>query len=510
MVISRYLRGFINAPTDINYSPMLLRSLISTMALYPKNNSYGSSSLHVLYAHFTSTLHTTNLNYGMKIYNQIFNIQIFSKRLISVTRIETTTDTKNYLGKADENKLKNSDVGYIHPSNDLMDSPFSSFLSQNQKSSREDEKLENNVVRFTENLLSPSTYKKYSQNELQSSRKVTPLNEGQLNEFAPRIVVIGVGGAGGNAVNNMIARQLKGVDFLALNTDTQHLSTTLTNNRLQIGSTLTSGLGCGANPDAGRLAAEESREEITELLSDAHMVFITAGMGGGTGTGAAPVVAEICYNLGILTVGVVTKPFSFEGNHRMRLADEGITVLRRVVDTLIVIPNQNLFHLVDKSTSFMDSFAIADDVLLAGVKSITDLMTMPGLINLDFADVQSVMHGMGNAILGTGQAGILENYNNENESNKNGNVEYERSIEAAKQALNNPLLGDNMDIGTAKGMLVNITGGRDMTLWEVDRAAQCITEKVQDENANIIFGSAYDENLDGCIRVSVVATGINE
>jgi len=352
--------------------------------------------------------------------------------------------------------------------------------------------------------------KKYSQNELQSSRKVTPLNEGQLNEFAPRIVVIGVGGAGGNAVNNMIARQLKGVDFLALNTDTQHLSTTLTNNRLQIGSTLTSGLGCGANPDAGRLAAEESREEITELLSDAHMVFITAGMGGGTGTGAAPVVAEICYNLGILTVGVVTKPFSFEGNHRMRLADEGITVLRRVVDTLIVIPNQNLFHLVDKSTSFMDSFAIADDVLLAGVKSITDLMTMPGLINLDFADVQSVMHGMGNAILGTGQAGILENYNNENESNKNDNVEYERSIEAAKQALNNPLLGDNMDIGTAKGMLVNITGGRDMTLWEVDRAAQCITEKVQDENANIIFGSAYDENLDGCIRVSVVATGINE
>lgn len=293
------------------------------------------------------------------------------------------------------------------------------------------------------------------------------------------------------------------MDFLTLNTDAQHLSTTLTDNRLQIGSTLTSGLGCGANPDAGRLAAEESREEITNLLSDAHMVFITAGMGGGTGTGAAPVVAEVCYNLGILTVGVVTKPFRFEGTHRMRLANEGIASLRQVVDTLIVIPNQNLFHLVNRDTSFMDSFAMADDVLLAGVKSITDLMTTPGLINLDFADVQSVMHGMGNAMLGTGQAdGTSSGKNNEGE-------EEERAIAAAKQALANPLLGENMDIGTAKGMLVNITGGRDMTLFEVDRAAQCITERVIDENANIIFGSAYDESLDGSIRVSVVATGID-
>jgi cell division protein FtsZ len=290
-----------------------------------------------------------------------------------------------------------------------------------------------------------------------------------------------------------------GVDFLALNTDAQHLATTLTENRLQIGTSLTSGLGCGANPDAGRLAAEESREQITELLGDAHMVFVTAGMGGGTGTGAAPVVAEICYNLGILTVGVVTKPFRFEGTHRMRLANEGIARLKDTVDTLIMIPNQNLFQLANDSTSFMDSFAMADNVLLAGVKSITDLMTTPGLINLDFADVQSVMHGMGNAMLGTGVA------------SKEGLGEgEERAIVAAMQALSNPLLGDNMDIGTAKGMLVNITGGRDMTLFEVDRAAHCITERIVDENANIIFGSAYDESLDGSIRVSVVATGIDE
>jgi cell division protein FtsZ len=291
----------------------------------------------------------------------------------------------------------------------------------------------------------------------------------------------------------------KGVDFLALNTDAQHLSTILTENRLQIGSNLTSGLGCGANPDAGRLAAEESREQITELLGDAHMVFVTAGMGGGTGTGAAPVVAEICYNLGILTVGVVTKPFRFEGTHRMRLANEGIERLQNVVDTLIMIPNQNLFRLANDSTSFMDSFAMADNVLLAGVKSITDLMTTPGLINLDFADVQSVMHGMGNAMLGTGIA------------SKEGLAEgEERAVVAALQALSNPLLGENMDIATAKGMLVNITGGKDMTLFEVDRAATCITDKVLDENANIIFGSSYDETLDGSIRVSVVATGIEE
>jgi cell division protein FtsZ len=327
----------------------------------------------------------------------------------------------------------------------------------------------------------------------------TEFHQGHLHEFAPRIVVVGVGGGGGNAVNNMIANELSGVDFLALNTDAQHLSTTLTENRLQIGTNLTSGLGCGANPDAGRLAAEESKEEITELLGDAHMVFVTAGMGGGTGTGAAPVVAEVCYNLGILTVGVVTKPFRFEGTHRMRLANEGIGRLKEVVDTLIMIPNQNLFHLANDDTSFMDSFAMADNVLLAGVRSITDLMTTPGLINFDFADVQSVMHGMGNAMLGTGVASKNDLKDQE-----------ERAILAAEQALANPLLGENMDIGTAKGMLVNITGGKDMTLFEVDRAAQCITERVIDEHANIIFGSAYDESLDGSIRVSVVATGIDE
>jgi len=329
-----------------------------------------------------------------------------------------------------------------------------------------------------------------------------PNMQGHLHEFAPKIVVVGVGGGGGNAVNNMIANQLHGVDFLTLNTDAQHLSTTLTENRIQIGSTLTSGLGCGANPDAGRLAAEESREQITELLSDAHMVFITAGMGGGTGTGAAPVVAEVCYNLGILTVGVVTKPFRFEGTQRMRLANEGVTRLREVVDTLIVIPNQNLFHLANDQTSFVDSFAMADNVLLAGVKSITDLMTTPGLINLDFADVQSVMSGMGNAILGTGQSSF--------EDIKDGKKQLERAVVAAELALANPLLGSNMDIGTAKGMLVNITGGKDMTLFEVDRAAQLITERVEDDHANIIFGSAYDESLEGSVRVSVVATGIEE
>jgi len=338
-------------------------------------------------------------------------------------------------------------------------------------------------------------------NEVKSVPEI-PTMQGHLHEFAPRIVVVGVGGGGGNAVNNMIANQLHGVDFLTLNTDAQHLSTTLTDNRIQIGSTLTSGLGCGANPDAGRLAAEESREQITELLSDAHMVFITAGMGGGTGTGAAPVVAEVCYNLGILTVGVVTKPFRFEGTQRMRLANEGVMRLREVVDTLIVIPNQNLFHLANDQTSFVDSFAMADNVLLAGVKSITDLMTTPGLINLDFADVQSVMSGMGNAILGTGQSSFEDLKDDKNKA--------ERAVVAAEMALANPLLGSNMDIGTAKGMLVNITGGKDMTLFEVDRAAQLITERVEDDHANIIFGSAYDERLDGSVRVSVVATGIEE
>ena len=315
----------------------------------------------------------------------------------------------------------------------------------------------------------------------------------QLHEFAPKIVVVGVGGAGGNALNNMIAKELQGVDFVALNTDAQHLASTLTDNRLQLGVQLTQGLGCGANPDAGRLAAEESRAQIQETLKDSHLVFITAGMGGGTGTGAAPVVADICYEMGIMTVAVVTLPFTFEGTHRRRLAMEGIERLQGVVDTLIVIPNQNLFQIAGPDTTFVDAFQMADDVLLGGVKSITDLMTSPGLINLDFADVQAVMVGMGNALLGTGVSSGED-----------------RAIKAAQLALENPLLGDTLDIATAKGMLVNITGGKDMTLFEVDKAAQLITQRVQDDTANIIFGSAYDSSLEGSIRVSVVATGIDK
>lgn len=319
-------------------------------------------------------------------------------------------------------------------------------------------------------------------------------------EFAPKICVIGVGGAGGNAVNNMIMRGLSGVEFLVCNTDAQHLATTLTDNRLQIGRDITQGLGCGANPDVGKVAGEESKAELLERIGDSHMVFITAGMGGGTGTGAAPIIAKTCHEAGILTVAVVTRPFRFEGTHRMRLAEEGLRRLQDSVDTLLVIPNQNLFKMVDPSTTLLDAFRLADDVLLAGVKSVTDLMTMPGLINLDFADVQSVMSGMGNAIMGTGQA-----------------TGEDRALRAAEDALQNPLLGQ-VSIKSAKGMLVNITGGPDMTLFEVDKAAQRVTEEVEDEHANIIFGSAYEASLGGsgengaggAIRVSIVATGIEE
>lgn len=314
-----------------------------------------------------------------------------------------------------------------------------------------------------------------------------------LTEFAPRIVVIGVGGGGCNAINNMVARGLTGVDFICANTDAQHLATTLTEKRIQMGRGLTEGLGCGANPDVGRAAAEESRKEISDMIGDAHMVFITAGMGGGTGTGAAPVVAEICMERGILTVAVVTKPFMFEGRHRGRLATEGLRALADRTDTLIVIPNQNIFRMIDEKTSVMNAFSLADDVLLAGVKSITDLMVRPGLINLDFADVQAVMAGMGNAIMGTGQASGED-----------------RAVRAASDALKNPLLGGDCDVTTAKGMLVNITGGSDLTLFEVDRAAQHITKEIKDEDANIIFGSSFDPSLEGSIRVSVVATGIDQ
>mmetsp|Transcript_20520 Transcript_20520/g.26559 ORF Transcript_20520/g.26559 Transcript_20520/m.26559 type:complete len:419 (-) Transcript_20520:61-1317(-) len=313
---------------------------------------------------------------------------------------------------------------------------------------------------------------------------------GHFHEFTPKIAVVGVGGAGGNAVNNMIARQLTGVEFLVCNTDAQHLATCLTDNRLQLGTTLTDGLGCGANPDQGRMAAEDSRDEILEKIGHCNMVFITAGMGGGTGTGASPVIAETCLSQGILTVGVLTKPFAFEGTHRMRLALEGLRQMSDCVDTLITIPNQNLFKLVDNKTPLSEAFQIADDVLLAGVKSVTDLMVAPGLINLDFADVKSIMSGMGNAMMGTGQA--------EGE---------ERAILAAEDALNNPLLGD-ISIKSAKGVLVNIAGGSDMTLYEVDQAATRITDEIDDECANVIFGSAFDSTLEGSLRVSVVATGI--
>ena len=321
---------------------------------------------------------------------------------------------------------------------------------------------------------------------------VMEATQGHLHEFAPKIIVFGVGGGGCNAVNNMIARGLTGVDFVCANTDAQHLTSTLAPTRIQLGRTSTHGLGCGANPELGRFAADESRDEVLEAIADAHMVFITAGMGGGTGTGAAPAVAEVCMEQGVLTVAVVTKPFSFEGRHRSRLAQEGTMALQDRTDTLIVIPNQNLFKLIDKSTSVMDAFGLADDVLLAGVKSITDLMVRPGLINLDFADVQSVMSGMGNAIMGTGQA-----------------AGEDRAVVAATDALKNPLLGGEISIKSAKGMLVNITGGSDLTLFEVDSAAQTITSEIEDENANIIFGSSFDPSLEGHIRVSVVATGID-
>ena len=313
-----------------------------------------------------------------------------------------------------------------------------------------------------------------------------------LHEFAPRICVIGVGGAGGNALNNMIANRLSGVDFLALNTDAQHLNTTLTDNRIQLGTTITDGLGCGANPDAGRAAAMESKEEIMDRIGDAHMCFITAGMGGGTGTGAAPVVAEMCFENDILTVGVVSTPFRFEGKHRMRTAKEGIDRLRQVVDSIIVVPNQNLYRVVGPQDSLVDSLVLANNILLDGVRSVTDLMTRPGQINVDFADVCAVMHGMGNAIIGTGVASGED-----------------RAEKAAREALHNPLLGDELNIMSAKGLLVNITGGKDLTLHEFDKASTIITDMIDEEYANIIIGSAYDETSEGSIRISLVATGID-
>lgn len=305
----------------------------------------------------------------------------------------------------------------------------------------------------------------------------------------PCITVFGVGGAGSNAVNNMINSSLEGAKFVVANTDSQALHLSSAEHKIQLGANITKGLGAGASPDVGKASAEEAIEEIDALLGDSNLVFITAGMGGGTGTGAAPIIAKRAREKGILTVGVVTKPFHFEGVNRMRLADSGLAELQRYVDTLIVIPNQNLFKIANAKTTFADAFKMADDVLHSGVRGITDLMIMPGLINLDFADIRTVMGEMGKAMMGTGEA------QGEN-----------RAILAAEAAISNPLL-DNCSMKGAKGVLINITGGMDMTLFEVDEAANRIREEV-DPDANIIFGSAFNPNLEGIIRVSVVATGI--
>jgi len=309
-------------------------------------------------------------------------------------------------------------------------------------------------------------------------------------ELKPRITVFGVGGAGGNAVNNMIDQALEGVEFVVANTDAQALQQSRAVARIQMGVKATEGLGAGARPSVGAAAAEETIEEIVDHLAGAHMCFITAGMGGGTGTGAAPIIAQAARELGVLTVGVVTKPFQFEGAKRMRQAEEGIEALQRVVDTLIIIPNQNLFRLANERTTFAEAFAMADDVLYQGVKGVTDLMVRPGLINLDFADVRAVMDEMGKAMMGTGEASGED-----------------RAIQAAEKAIANPLL-DEISLNGAKGVLINITGGHDLTLFELDEAANIIRDKV-DPDANIIVGSTLDTAMEGRIRVSVVATGID-
>ncbi|WP_055045177.1 cell division protein FtsZ [Devosia sp. A16] len=309
-----------------------------------------------------------------------------------------------------------------------------------------------------------------------------------IQELKPRITVFGVGGAGGNAVNNMIASGLSGVDFVCANTDAQALALSSAQRIIQLGVSVTEGLGAGSHPEVGRAAAEESYDEINDHLSGAHMVFITAGMGGGTGTGAAPVVARAAREQGILTVGVVTKPFQFEGNRRSRLAEDGIDELHRHVDTLIVIPNQNLFRVANEKTTFADAFKMADQVLYSGVACITDLMVKEGLINLDFADVRAVMRGMGKAMMGTGEASGED-----------------RARHAAEAAIANPLL-DDVSMQGARGLLISITGGPDLTLYEVDEAASRIREEV-DSDANIILGATFDPDMTGTIRVSVVATG---
>src|SRR5207247_8382872 len=309
-------------------------------------------------------------------------------------------------------------------------------------------------------------------------------------ELKPRITVVGVGGAGGNAVNNMIRSNLVGCEFIVCNTDAQALSLSTAPRKIQLGIGVTRGLGAGARPDVGRRAAEEAVDDLLESMQGSNMVFITAGMGGGTGTGAAPVIARIARESGILTVGVVTKPFQFEGVHRMRVADSGIEELQKYVDTLIIIPNQNLFRIANERTTFADAFKMADDVLHSGVPGGTDLRVMPGLSNLDFADIRTVRSEMGKAMMGTGEA--------EGER---------RAIDAAEAAISNPLVED-VSMKGARGVLINITGGMDMTLFEVDEAANRIREEV-DPDANIIFGSTFDERLSGKMRISVVATGID-
>ena len=312
-----------------------------------------------------------------------------------------------------------------------------------------------------------------------------------ISELKPRITVFGVGGAGGNAVNNMITAGLQGVDFVVANTDAQALTMSKAQRIVQMGTQVTQGLGAGSQPDVGAAAAQEVIDEIRDHLSGANMVFVTAGMGGGTGTGAAPVIAKTARDMGILTVGVVTKPFHFEGQRRMRTAESGIAELHKVVDTLLIIPNQNLFRVANEKTTFADAFAMADQVLYSGVACITDLMVKEGLINLDFADVRAVMREMGKAMMGTGEA-----------------TGEKRALTAAEAAIANPLI-DNSSMKGARGLLISITGGKDLTLFEVDEAATRIREEV-DQDANIIVGATFDETLDGVIRVSVVATGIEQ
>ena len=313
----------------------------------------------------------------------------------------------------------------------------------------------------------------------------------EVQKLSPRIIVAGIGGAGGNAVNNMISSNLEGCEFVVCNTDAQALENSLCENQVQLGTNVTGGLGAGSKPEVGKAAADESLEDVMKYFEGANMAFITAGMGGGTGTGAAPVIAKACRERGILTVGVVTKPFHFEGSHRMKSADSGIEEIQDYVDTLIVIPNQNLFRIANEKTTFAEAFQMADSVLQAGVRGVTDLMVRPGLVNLDFADIRTAMLEMGKAMMGTGEA----------EGEK-------RAVEAAEAAINNPLL-DDVSMKGAHGVIINVTGGYDMTLFEADEACNRIRDEV-DPDANIIFGATFDENLEGQMRVSIVATGIDK